>query len=146
MSLKEEIKKRMFAAMKAGKIVEKEVLRVAMGEITANEGRESRDLTDPEVQALLKKLVKSNREALAAGPDAERKAALEEEIVVIEEFLPKALGVDEIVAALAGVAEAIRSAKGPGPAMGLAMKELKARDLPVEAPVVTAALAKIRGE
>lgn len=146
MSLKEEIKKRMFAAMKAGKIVEKEVLRVAMGEITANEGRESRDLTEPEVQALLKKLVKSNREALAAGPDAERKAALEEEIVVIEEFLPKALGVDEVVAALAGVAEAIRSAKGPGPAMGLAMKELKARDLPVEAPVVTAALAKIRGE
>ncbi len=146
MSLKEEIKKRMFAAMKAGKIVEKEVLRVAMGEITANEGRESRDLTDPEVQALLKKLVKSNREALAAGPDAERKAALEEEIVVIEEFLPKALGVDEIVAALAGVADAIRSAKGAGPAMGLAMKELKARDLPVEAPLVTAALAKIRGE
>jgi uncharacterized protein YqeY len=144
MSLAEDIKKRMFAAMKSGKVVEKEILRVATGEITMTGARESRDLSDEDVQGILRKLVKSVRESLATAP-AEQKATLEEELTVIESLLPKSLDVDGTVAALASVHDNIRAAAGEGPAMGVAMKALKSQNLVVDAATVSAALKKIRG-
>lgn len=145
MALKDEIKQRMFAAMKANRTVEKEILRVATGEITMSIARApSGALSEEETQAILKKLVKSNREALAAGPDAERKAALEEEITILEGLLPKRLSVAEIVALLGDVAPQIKTAAGPGPAMGVAMKALKAAGAEVDAKDVTAAIAELR--
>ncbi|HMR09620.1 MAG TPA: GatB/YqeY domain-containing protein, partial [Polyangiaceae bacterium] len=97
-----EIKKRMFAAMKAKAIVEKEILRVALGEITMEDARGNS--SDAVTEGILKKLVKSNRETLASSTDAEQKAILEREIQILEEFLPKSLSVDAILAALAPVA------------------------------------------
>ena len=144
MSLAEDIKKRMFAAIKAGNTVEKEILRVAMGEITMTAARESKDLSDEEVQGVLKKLLKSARESIAAAPD-DQKATLQQEIDVLEGFLPKSLSVDEIVAALADVKAAIQAAPAAGPAVGIAMKQLKVAGLSVEAPAVQAAIAQIRG-
>lgn len=146
MALKDEIKQRMFAAMKAQKTVEKEILRVATGEITMAIARaEGGTISEEEVQAILKKLVKSNREALAAGPDAERKANLEEEISIIESLLPKRLSVPEIVTLLGSVAPQIKAAAGPGPAMGVAMKALKAAGAEVDSKDVAAAIAEVRG-
>lgn len=143
MSLAEEIKKRMFAAMKAGRTIEKEILRVATGEITMTAARESRDLSDEDVQGILRKMVKSIRESLTQAPDAD-KAGLQEELTVIESLLPKAMSEDDIVAALATVKQQILAAAGEGPAMGIAMKVLKATNLPVEAPQVGAAIKRIR--
>jgi len=145
MALKDEIKQRMFAAMKAQNTVEKEILRVATGEITMAIARaDSGTISDEEVQGILKKLVKSNGEALAAGPDAARKAALEQEIAIIESLLPKRLSVGEIVAALGGVAPQIKAAAGPGPAMGIAMKALKAAGAEVDSKDVSAAVTQLR--
>lgn len=145
MALQEEIKRRMFAAMKAQKTVEKEILRVATGEITMAIARAPGGaVSEEDIQAILKKLVKSNREALAAGPDAERKGALEEEISILESLLPRRLSVDEIVGLLADVAPQIQAAAGPGPAMGVAMKALKAAGAEVDAKDVNAAIASLR--
>jgi uncharacterized protein YqeY len=80
----DQIKQRMFQAMKAGNTLEKEVLRTAIGEVT----RAGDDPTDERVLAVLKKLVKSNQETLAAATNAEQRGELEREIVVIEAFLP----------------------------------------------------------
>jgi len=146
MALKDEIKARMFAAMKAHNTVEKEILRVATGEITMAIARaESGTISDEEVQGILKKLVKSNREALAAGPDPERKADLEQEIEVIQALLPKRLSAIEIVTLLATVADQIKAAPGAGPAMGVAMKTLKAAGAEVDSKDVAAAIAELRG-
>jgi len=145
MALKDEIKQRMFAAMKAQKLVEKEILRVATGEITMAIARaDSGTISDEEVQAILKKLVKSNREALAAGPDAERTSILEEEIAIIDGLLPKRLSAAEIGPLLSEVADQIKAAAGQGPAMGIAMKTLKAKGAEVEAKDVAAAIAHLR--
>jgi uncharacterized protein YqeY len=114
--LADEIKKRMFAAMKAGNTAEKEILRVATGEITMTAARESRELSDED--------------------------ELEESVLL--SLLPKALSVDELVAALTSVADAIRSAPGEGPAMGAAMKALKSQGITAEAKTVTQAIQKIR--
>ncbi|NLE89304.1 MAG: GatB/YqeY domain-containing protein [Myxococcales bacterium] len=143
--LVDDIKKRMFAAMKAGKTVEKEILRVCLGEITTAEGRAEGPLSDDDVQGVLRKLVKSNREALSAAETPEARAELQEELDVLQSLLPRALGVDEIVAALEPVAAALRAAPGPGPAMGIAMKHLKSTGAEIESQDVSAAIARIRG-
>src|SRR6186997_1936977 len=97
--LLEAIKARMFKAMKAGNTVEKEILRVAVGEITTDAAREGRKGDDAEAQAILRKLMKSNDETIAAVDDASKKSQLEEENRILGDFLPKALDVDAIVAA-----------------------------------------------
>lgn len=141
----DDIKKRMFAAMKAGNTVEKEILRVAMGEITMGEARsEGGAFGDEDVRTILRKLIKSNREALEAAPTEDTKETLRQEIAVIEDFLPKSLTVDQIVAALAPVADGIRAAGGAGPAMGLAMKHLKSTGATAESKDVTAAVNQLR--
>jgi len=141
MSLAAEIKKSMFAAMKAKNTIEKEILRVAMGEIT----RVGDEPSDTEVQAILRKLVKSNREALDASTDDEQKATLNQEIEALSKFLPQALTVEQIVEALASVADAIKAAPNQGPAMGVAMKTLKAAGAETAAPDVAKAVGQIRG-
>ena len=122
--LLDAIKAKMFSAMKAGNTVEKEILRVAVGEITTEAARPGRRGSDDEVEAILRKLIKSNEESLAAGPTAEREAELRQEIGILSAFLPKSLSVDEIVAALSPVTEAVRAAGNDGQATGVAMKHL----------------------
>ena len=96
--LSEEIKKRMLQAMKSGDTLEKEILRVALGEIQTQEARASKAMSDEEVAAVLRKLVKNNQETLGVSERAEQKDQLAKEIAILESLLPKALGVDEIVA------------------------------------------------
>jgi len=142
--LLEAIKTRMFQAMKAGSIVEKEILRVAVGEITTDRAREGRKGDDAEAQGILRKLIKSNQESIAAGIDAEKRAVLEKENEVLAGFLPKSLSVAEIVAALSSVRDAVRAAGSDGQAMGVAMKHLKASGLSAGGNDVTDAVKQLR--
>jgi uncharacterized protein len=142
--LLDEIKARMFQAMKAGRVVEKEILRVAVGEITTEAAREGRKGDDDEARAIVRKLMKSNDESLASGPDAERRAILEEENRILAAFLPQSLDVDAIVAALAPVRDAIRSAGNDGQATGVAMKHLKASGASVGGKDVAEAVKRLR--
>jgi hypothetical protein len=145
MTLIAQMKERRLAAMKAKNSLEREILGVALGEVQTAAAREGKDeLDDEAVIGVLKKLVKSNREALAATSDAEKQQELRAELEIIETLLPRALGVDEIVAALAPLAAELRAAAGAGPAMGLAMKALKATGATVEAKDVSAAIARMR--
>jgi uncharacterized protein YqeY len=137
--LLDEIRKRMMAAMKAGRAVEKEILRTAMGEITIQE-----KTGDDEVRAILRKLLKSNQETLALATDEGQRATLAEENAILQEFLPKTLGVDAIVEALAPVRDAIREARNDGQAMGVAARHLKAGGHATETDDVKAAIARVR--
>ena len=143
--LLDAIKAQMFKAMKAGSVVEKEILRVAVGEITTEAARDGRTGSDEEALAILRKLVKSNDESIAAGVDDEKKATLVEENRILSEFLPKSLGVDAIVAALASVADAVKAAGNEGQATGVAMKHLKSTGAVVQGKDVAAAVKKLRG-
>jgi uncharacterized protein YqeY len=145
MSLAAEIKKAMFAAMKAKNDVEKEIFRVALGEIdTALSRSDSEQLSDAEVQSILKKLIKSNREAHDATSDEATRAKLLQENAAIERFLPKALSVPQIVQLLESVKAQIQAAPSAGPAMGIAMKVLKTSGAEVNAADVTRAIEQLR--
>jgi uncharacterized protein YqeY len=142
--LLDTIKAQMFKAMKAGNTVEKEILRVAVGEITTDRVREGRTGSDDEAQAILRKLMKSNDESIAASEDPAKKAVLEEENRILSAFLPKSLDVDAIALALAPVAEAVKAAGSEGQATGVAMKHLKGAGAVVQGKDVAEAVKRLR--
>jgi uncharacterized protein YqeY len=142
--LLDEIKAQMFRAMKAGHVVEKEILRVAVGEITTEAAREGRKGDDDEARAIVRKLIKSNDESLASGLDAEKKRVLEEENRILSAFLPKSLDVDAIVLLLAAVKDGVRSAGSEGQATGVAMKHLKSQGASVNGKDVAEAVKRVR--
>lgn len=143
--LLDEIKARMFRAMKEKRDVEKEILRVAVGEITTEAARPGRKGDDAEATAIVRRLQKSVEETLATVQDDSQRATLKEELEILASLLPKALGLDEIVAALAPVAEAIRAASGDGPATGIAMKHLKGAGISADGKLVSEAVKRVRG-
>lgn len=142
--LVDDIKKRLGVAMKARNDVEREILRVTLGELQTLETRTSRAPTDDEVAQIIRKLLKANEETRAATEDAARKTVLEQEIAVLTSLLPKGLGLDEIVAKLAPVRDAIKAAGNDGQATGVAMKHLKSEGLSVPGGDVSQAVKAIR--
>ncbi|MDQ2643572.1 MAG: GatB/YqeY domain-containing protein [Myxococcota bacterium] len=142
--LLDEIKARMFRAMKEKREVEKEILRVAIGEITTDAARPGRKGDDAEATAIVRRLQKSVEETLTTVQDETQRATLEQELAVLASLLPKALGLDELVAALAPTAEAIRAAAGDGPATGIAMKHLKGAGVAADGKLVSEAVKRLR--
>lgn len=141
--LLDRIKAEMMAALKAGRVVEKEILRVAVGELTTVEARKG-SLTDDEAAAVLRKLVKSNRETLEVARDEGQKQTLEQEIAILEALLPKSLDEGGVLAALESVKDAIIKAGNDGQATGIAMKALKSQGTPVDGKLVGEVVKKIR--
>ncbi len=142
--LLDEIKSQMFKAMKEGRVVEKEILRVAVGEITTQAARDGGTGGDEQAQAIIRKLIKSNQESLSLCAE-DQKAALELENQTLSALLPKSLDCDEIIAQLAPVRDAILAAANVGQATGVAMKHLKSLGAIVTGKDVTQAVTKLRG-
>jgi len=140
----DQIKARMFQAIKAGAHVEKEILRVAVGEITTDAARAGRQGNDEEAMGILRKLLKSNEETLASTTDAEKRAVLTQENEILATYLPKSLSVDEIIQALAPVTAQIKAVANDGQATGIAMKQLKSAGLTVNGKDVGAAIKELR--
>ena len=82
--LVDEIKRRITVAMKAHNTLEKEILRVALGEIQTAESRGAAT-TDEMAAAVVRKLIKSNGETLASTTDEAAKQTLADENVVLED-------------------------------------------------------------
>ena len=141
--LVDDIKRRITAAMKAGNTIEKDILRLAYGEVQTAEARGTA-VSDEGVAAIVRKLIKSNEETIAATADGEAKRVLVEENVVLASLLPKSMSVADIVEALAPVRDAIKAAGNDGQATGAAMKHLKASGAVVNGKDVTEAVKQIR--
>ncbi|MDO4590498.1 MAG: GatB/YqeY domain-containing protein [Slackia sp.] len=78
------------------------ILRQVLGEVKNIEVNERREITEADVDAMLKRLVKQTSETLdgsiKAGNDAERTAMLKEQIAILEEYLPRQISGDELTA------------------------------------------------
>lgn len=96
--LKEEIK----VAMKAKDKNRLSILRQVHGEIKNIEVNERRDITEEDVNAMIKRLIKQTNETLEgsikAGNDAERTAMLTEQVAILEGYLPKQVSGEELEA------------------------------------------------
>lgn len=138
------IKTRIVAAMKSGNTLERNILKVVLGDLQSNETRKGSALTAEECELTVRKIIKGVSETIAATADPAAKATLEAEKVIMESLLPKTASADEIAAALAPVAGAVRAAGNDGQAMGAAMKHLKTTGLVVASAQVAEAVKKIR--
>lgn len=142
--LADTIKERIKTAMRQGHTLERDLLRVALGELQTVAARTGKDLDDTESQQIVRKLIKSNRETLDAASDAAVQQKLRDEIAILESLLPRTLDVDQIIAALEPVADQVRAANNDGQATGVAMKHLKSAGAAVEGKDVAAAVKQLR--
>lgn len=144
MTLLQTIKQQVIEAMKAKDTLTRDLLRVLQGDIEMHHTRTGEHMTEDQAHKVVRKLIKSNQETLAAKPGDEAAAKLDKEISILEALLPKTLGVDEIVAALGPVHDDIKAAGNDGQATGVAMKHLKPQGLAIEGKDVSAAVKQIR--
>jgi len=132
MNLKAQLREELKAAMKAGDALRKRVVRMALAEVKNAEIEKSRELEQPEVLGILQKEVKSRRETIEGAKKAERPDLIqvaEAEIGVLEEFLPEALGEDELRALIEEVIAQVgaESMRDIGKVMGALVPKIKGR-------------------
>lgn len=146
MNLVDTIKQRITAAMKARDELTKSILRVALGEIQTQEARDG-SITEETAQKMLRKLMASNEETMAATKDPQTAEKLRKENAILNDLLPKMWSVDDIVNFLntdATAMAAVKDAGNDGQATGAAMKVLKAAAAPINGKDVTEAVKVIR--
>jgi len=97
----DELKNAIKSAMKAQDKSRLSILRQVHGEIKNIEVNERRDITDTDVDAMLKRLIKQTKETLdgsiKAGNDQARTKTLAEQVAILEEYLPQQVSGDELV-------------------------------------------------
>ena len=95
--LQDEIKN----AMRAKDKPKLSILRQVHGEIKNIEVNERRDITDADVDAMLKRLIKTKETldgSIKAGNDQERTDTLTAQVAILESYLPKQVSGDELAA------------------------------------------------
>lgn len=140
---KDKIKERMIEAFKAKRMEEKVLLSTVLGEIQSV-GLRSGDLDDEQQLKIVKKFFDNNLETIQALGEGERADKLKRENVILSEFLPKLLTVDEIGNLLASISDKIKSMPKEGPATGIAMGFLKKQEVAVDGKDVVQAIKRIR--
>jgi len=147
MSLRDQLKADVSAAMRSGETLRRDTLRMALSALALVEKELKRDATDDEVLGVIVKAVKTRKESVDAYIAANRADLAEgesAEIAILSSYMPEQMS-DADVDAL--VAEAISatgaaSAKEMGKVMGWLGPKTKGRvDGKVLSGKVTAALA-----
>ena len=103
-------------AMKSGANIKRDTLRLLISSINYAESAKQAPLTDADVLGAVAKEVKRHQESIDAFKKGNRPdlvAKEEAEMAVLQGYLPKQLGHDDIVAAAKEVIGAV-GAKGPG--------------------------------
>jgi uncharacterized protein YqeY len=150
MGLSEQIQKDMVEAMRSRDELRLSTLRMVKSAITNKEKDKRGPLDDKEAQQVLSTLVKQRKDSIeqfqkGGRPElAEKEAA---EIKLIETYLPKALGEEEIAAAVrATIAEmGSPTLKDMGNVMKTAMARLQASGARVEGKTVSEIVKKQLG-
>lgn len=109
MDTKAKLNEAMKEAMKSGDNLRKQTIRMVLAAVKQAEVDKRVDLDEAAVTALIQKEVKNRREAIEDAKKASREdlvAGNESEIKILEEFLPKAMPIEELKALVqAAIAE-----------------------------------------
>ena len=119
------------AALKTKDTVKNKVITLLLSGLTYKHKELGRDCTEQECLDVIAKELKQEREALEMSKDrADKVAELQEEIAILESYLPKQMSVEEVAAAVADlVAKAglETTVKNKGMIMKTVMGELKGK-------------------
>ena len=126
MSLKERINDDVKAAMRGGDARRRDALRLLTASLKQREVDERKELADADVVAVIEKMIKQRREAIAQFEKGGRQDLAQNEqyeIGLLQAYMPQAMSDAEIAAA---VAEAIAASGAKAPSdMGKVMAALK---------------------
>ena len=147
MSLRDQLKADVSAAMRSGETLRRDTLRMALSSLALVEKELKRDATDDEVLGVIVKAVKTRKESVDAYTAANRPDLADAEtaeITILSTYMPEQLSdadVDALVAE-AMSATGATSSKEMGKVMGWLAPKTKGRvDGKVLSGKVTAALA-----
>lgn len=131
MTIVQKMRDKLKESMKARDAARTNMLRYWIAQFTLGTGDE---LSDADAVKKMRGVIKEAKTGQTTFTD--------EEVALIQEWVPASLGPDQIRAALAASRDQIKAAPKDGMAMGLAMKALAGQ--PVESDDVKAAVAEIR--
>lgn len=98
----EELQQEMIAAMKAKDKVRLSIIRQVKAEVKNIEVNERRDVTEEDVNSMIRRLIKQTSETLEmsikAGTDQERTDNLTEQVKILESLLPAQVSGEELEA------------------------------------------------
>src|SRR5258707_6628858 len=147
MSLAEQIQKDIVAAMKARAEARLSTLRMVKSALKNREVEKMAPLDDKESQQVLSTLIKQRKDSVEQFTKGGRQELADKEaaeIVLIESYLPKAAGDEEIVAGVQAVIAAMGSPtmKDMGTVMKNAMAEFATQGMRVDGKVVSEAVKR----
>lgn len=148
MSTKEQLQNDLAAAMRAGDQRRRDVLRLLLAAIKQEEVDSRQPLSDQDVQQVLAKQAKQRRETIADAEKAGRQAMIareQDELAIIEEYLPEMMDRDEIRAVAAQVIDEMEVAgiQEMGRVMGRLMPQLQGK---AEGQVVSDVVRRLLAE
>ena len=115
MSLKQRINDDVKAAMRGGDARRRDALRLLLAALKQREVDERKDLADPDVVAVIERMIKQRRESIAQFEKGGRQDLAQNEqyeIGLLQAYMPQAMSDAEIEAAVADVIAAA-GAKAP---------------------------------
>ena len=132
MSTKERLREALTAAMKAGESQRKTTLRLALASIKNAEVEARGEIEDDLVLNLLQKEVKARQETIEGAQQANRPdliAKAEEEITILNEFLPQQLSEEELRALVQEAIDesGVSSMTEIGKIMGVLMPKIRGK-------------------
>lgn len=120
----EELHAQMVAAMKAKDKTRLSIIRQVMAEVKNIEVNERRDVTEEDVNSMIKRLIKQTSETLEmskqAGNNQERTDVLTQQVEILESLLPEQVSGDALVALIEKIIAEVgaESRKDMGRVMG----------------------------
>jgi len=148
MGLRDQINDDLKAAMRGGEAARRDTIRLLTAALKQREVDERKALTDADVLAVIEKMIKQRRDSITQFEQGGRQDLADkekQELVLLQAYMPQAMGDDEIAAA---VAAAVADSGAAGPAdMGKVMALLKPKlagraDMGKVSAAVKARLAK----
>lgn len=132
MSIKDDLQTALKEALKSGQELRKTTVRMALAAIKNAEIEARGELEDDLILSLLQKEVKARQETIEGAQQAKRPDLIskaEQEIEVLNEFLPQALSPEELRALVAGAIEesGASSLADMGKVMGVLMPRIRGR-------------------
>lgn len=121
----DELKTRITSAVKNKRTIEKNILKLLLGEIQNLEATKNNKVDSREIYSIIRKFIKNNNETLSVAGPIE---TLEIENKILNNLLPTTLTQDQLYKIIHGnpkLLTDILEAKNSGQAIGLAMKEIK---------------------
>jgi len=134
MNLKEQLQKDMVTAMKAKDELRLNVVRLVRGMVRKLEIDQKKELDDKDIIGVLTNAAKQRREAIKAYTDGGRDDLVkqeEAELAIISEYLPKAMGMDEVEQIITAVITetGATSLQDIGKVMPKVMQQVKGRGM-----------------